>query len=80
MRFLKTTVLTGLLLYSCSTHLQQIQDFLQVPSCALPTNNSDFLEYPQLIGYKTNFADFGSKFQIFSSIFVSAKLQIQNAW
>lgn len=45
-RFLKTTVLTGILIYSCSTHLQQIQDLLQVPSYSLPTSNSDFVEHP----------------------------------
>lgn len=45
-RFLKTTGLTGILIYSCNTHLQQIQDLLQVPSYSLPTNNSDFVEDP----------------------------------
>lgn len=43
-RFLKTSVLTGILIYTCSIHLQQIQDLLQVPRYSLPTSNSDFVE------------------------------------
>lgn len=43
-RFLKTSVLTGILIHTCSIHLQQIQDLLQVPRYSLPTSNSDYVE------------------------------------